>query len=117
MPGKAGPRDATTLFTMLQAAEEALAIVRDTPADDVRTQRALERTIAIVASRVNNVTPEFRDEHPDVPWRDIARQPRWLGDVDPKRVAAAVENRFPQLIRQLAALLPPLPSDPEPEGA
>lgn len=118
-------RDAGYLFDMLQFAREALAIVSDTSAEvylvDVRSRRALERTISLIGEAANNVSREFQSEHPELPWADIIGQRHWLihgyRDIEMKRIRDVVENRLPSLIAQLLVLIPAVPSDPEPDGA
>lgn len=64
-------RDAGYLFDMLQFAREALAITADTPAEiylaDLRSRRALERTISLIGEAANHVSRGFQAEHADIP--------------------------------------------------
>jgi uncharacterized protein with HEPN domain len=112
-------RDAAYLFDMLQFAEEARALALD-DAGDLRSRRAIERTISLIGEAANNVSREFQRTHPDVPWSDIIGQRHWLihgyREVDLKRVRDVAENRLPPLIEQLRAMLPEPPDDPDPEA-
>ncbi|SRR6266498_642078 len=118
-------RDAGYLFDMLQFAREALEIAADTTADvylvDVRSRRALERTISLIGEAANNVSRDFQAAHPHIPWSDIIGQRHWLihgyRDIELKRVRDVVERRLPSLIAQLLELIPPAPEDPEPDDA
>jgi len=112
-------RDAGYLFDMLQFAREAVEIVAETPAEiylaDVRSRRALERTISLIGEAANHVSREFQAAHADIPWSEIIGQRHWLvhgyREVESRRLLDVVEKRLPQLIARLLDLIPPIPSE------
>src|SRR5437660_1219421 len=116
-------RDAGYVFDMLQFAREALDLAANvainSPLDQIRSRRALERTISLIGEAANNVSREFQRAHSEIPWSEIIGQRNWLvhgyRDIELRRIRDVVDNRLQPLIAQLVALLPEPPSDPEPE--
>ncbi len=48
---------------------------------DVRTQLAVLYELIVLGEAVKRLSPEFRERHPDVPWRNMAGMP---GQADPR---------------------------------
>ena len=116
-------RDTGYVFDMLQFAREALDLAANvainSPLDQIRSRRALERTISLIGEAANNGSREFQRAHSEIPWSEIIGQRNWLvhgyRDIELRRIRDVVDNRLQPLIAQLVALLPEPPSDPEPE--
>ena len=114
------PRDVSYLWDMLQASRDALDFTRGVTLDsflqDRKLQRAVERAVEIIGE-ASRVSPELREEHPEIPWRKIIAQRNVLaheyGDVEPALVWDLVTDHLPKLVEQVEPLLPPPPADPE----
>jgi uncharacterized protein with HEPN domain len=76
-------------------------------------QLAVERAIEIIGEAARNLTPAFRDAHPEIPWRPIIAQRHVLahdyGDIKQDRIWRVVTVHVPDLISQLEPLVPPPP--------
>jgi len=113
--------DAARLWDMLTYAREIGQTVsgmtfEDYMADDGR-RLATERRLEIIGEAARNVSPAFRDAHPEIPWRQIVGLRNALaheyGEIRQERVFAVVTDRIPALITALEPLIPPLPPEPE----
>jgi uncharacterized protein with HEPN domain len=113
--------DAARLWDMLTYAREIGQTVsgmtfEDYMADDDR-RLATERRLEIIGEAARNVSPAFRDAHPEIPWRQIVGLRNALaheyGEIRQERVFAVVTDRIPALITALEPLIPPLPPEPE----
>lgn len=73
---KAGRTDSDYLADILDAVRKAREFVAGMSfeefADDSRTLFAVIRALEIVGEAAKNVSPEHREAHPEVPWRDMA---------------------------------------------
>ena len=72
-------------------------------------QDAVIRNLEIIGEAVKNLSPSFRTEHPDVPWKQIAGLRdilihHYFG-VDINGVWLVVEIRLPGLLQRLETLL------------
>ena len=76
---------------------------------DETLQRAFVRSLEIIGEAAKKVPDSFRAEHPDVEWRAMAgMRDRLIHDyfgVDYEIVWDVVENRIPELRRQIATIL------------
>jgi uncharacterized protein with HEPN domain len=67
------------------------------------------RHLEIIGEAVRWLTAEFRRDHPQVPWREIAAMRNVLAheyfDIDLKEVWAVVENELPALSASVIAIL------------
>lgn len=67
--------DPTRLNHMLQAATEALEFIqgccRDTLEQDRKLVLALVKEIEIIGEAAVQLSPECRERHPQLPWKDI----------------------------------------------
>lgn len=107
-------RDNGTLWDILQAAREAVAFVEgmDEAAfrHDLKTQGAVQHRIILIGEATKRLSMPFREEHTDIPWRDIAGMRDNLihayDDVDLGVVWGTVRDGIPDLIRMLSPLLP-----------
>ena len=77
--------------------------------NDRRTQLAVERSLKIIGEAAGRVSALFRDEHPEIPWRQIIGQRNILiheyGEVKQERIWKVVRENVPQLIDQLKAFV------------
>ena len=74
-------------------------------------QDAVIRNLEIIGEAVKNLSPDIRKRKPNVPWSRIAGMRdvlihEYFG-VDLKTVWDVVENRLPDLLRQVEELLEP----------
>ena len=106
-------RDDAYVFDMLRFAREVIAlsdgVTRDRYLADLGTRRGIERSLELIGEAARRVSVEFRDAHPDIPWRDIIGQRTILahdyGDVSDERVWDTVTERVPDLARALERLM------------
>jgi len=115
-------RDAALLWDMREAAQEIAEFARGVSftefASDKKLRYAVERQLMIVGEAANRISPEFREQHPGIPWKSIIGQRNVLaheyGDVLVERVWRAAADGVPELLRLLEPLIPP-PLDGEDE--
>ena len=106
-------RDAAYLWDMLDAAKmvEQLCCGQDFArySKDRRTQLAVERSLEIIGEAAGRVSASFREDHPEIPWRQIIGQRNVLiheyGEVIQERIWKVVRENIPQLIKQLEPLI------------
>jgi len=107
--------DDAAVFDMLQAAQGVLRHTAGKTRNDYEREEllrdAVERKIEIIGEAARRVTKEFRDRHPNVPWRVIMATRHILvhdyDDVDNDIVWRIVTHHIPALIEQLEPLIPP----------
>ena len=112
-------RDAAYLWDMLEAGREAVAFTTgisfEAYSHDRMRQRAVERAIEIVGEAARRVSEDFRQAHPDIPWRPIIAQRHVLaheyGEILQERIWRVATVHLPALIAQLGPLIPPLPPE------
>ncbi len=108
-------RDDAYVLDMLLAARKVLEFTRgvDWPRfeRDELVQNAVMRQIQIIGEAARMVSPEYRSDHPAVPWRDIVGMRNRLVHeyfrILPGRVWDVVEKHIPELVRLLEPLVPP----------
>ena len=88
-------------------------IDREVFGDQPIVQDAVIRQLLIIGEATKRLTMEFRDRHPDVPWRDMAGMRDLLvhsyNRVDVDEVWRAATVDVTSLADRLEALLPPPP--------
>jgi len=107
-------RDNASLLDIVRFAETILALTTgmDEPAfqADLRTQLAVLYELTVLGEALKRLSPEFRDAHPEVPWRNMAgMRDKLVHDYDGvnvKRVWEVVCTNIPDLLHQLNPLLP-----------
>ncbi len=71
--------------------------------------RAFTRSIEIIGEAVKNLSPEFRNSHPDIEWRKIAGMRDKLihayFSVDYEILWDVVVNKLPEIKNKLSAIL------------
>ena len=105
--------DRIRLRHMLEAAHEAVAFAEGRPRGDLdhdrMLARAVVRCIEIVGEAAANVSPEGRNQFPDIPWGDIVgmrnRVVHAYYDIDTDRIWDTLVDDLPSLIRQLEQIL------------
>lgn len=112
-------RDAAYLWDMIQAAKEVEDMIENHDLvsflNDRVLMRALERCVEIVGETARRISSRFKEEHPEIPWREIIGQRNILaheyGQIDHELLFNTVTNDIPELIVMLNQLLPPLEED------
>jgi len=118
-------RDAAYLWDMLEAAravldftkaltlEEFLAAGRDRE----MTRLAVERELEIIGEAARRVSERLREEHPEIPWRDLVGLRNVISHeydkVNYEEVYGIVRERVPELVARLELLVPPPPQTAE----
>ena len=108
-------RDEPLLLDMFLAANEAIAFVA--AIDEVQFaasklhQNAVIRSLEVIGEAATRVAAQFRDAHPEIPWRDIIGTRNRLihnySNVSLDVVWDISQNKLPELIAALRLLVPP----------
>lgn len=114
-------RDAAYLWDMLDAARTVQGFMAGLRFEeflhDLKLQLAIERCAEIIGEASRRVSEEFKQAHPEIPWKRMIAQRNVLiheyDDVKQERMWVVATDHIPALIPQLQALLPPLPPDKE----
>jgi uncharacterized protein with HEPN domain len=109
------PSDVALLLDMKLAAEDAISFAAglDLCAFSASRlhQNAVIRSLEVIGEAAGKVSPTFRDDHPEIPWRDITAMRHRLihgyADVRLAVVWEVLRNHLPGLIAALAPLVPP----------
>ena len=105
-------RDDAHLLDVLEAARRGLVFVEGMSEaaflNDIKTQSAVLHQLTVLGEATRRVSQEFRDAHPEVPWRVMAglrsRIVHDYDEVDLDAVWAVLEKDLPKLIPQLEAI-------------
>ena len=108
-------RDDADVLDMLLAARKVLEFTKGVDwarfKRDELVQNAVMRQIQIIGEAARMVSPEYQNEHPEVPWRDmVGMRNRLVHEyfrILPDRVWDVVEKHIPALVRLLEPLVPP----------
>ena len=106
-------RDDAYVLDMLRFAREVIELSKGVTGDEylsnLGTRRGIERSLELIGEAARRVSRPFRDDHPDIPWREIIGQRSILahdyGDVSDERVWDTVTDRVPDLLRALERLV------------
>lgn len=113
--------EASYLKDILRAAEKIEAITASSSeasfaAGDVLPAAVLHH-LTVISEAINRLSPELRERHPEVPWRQIVsvrhRIVHAYFDLDLQIVWTAAADEIPVLRRQIAAIL----ADESPESS
>lgn len=79
---------------------------------DKKLQAAVERKIEIIGEAARKLTDAFKESHGEIPWRPIIAMRNIVahdyGDVQQEKMWLVAEEKIPELISKLKAVLPPL---------
>ena len=114
-------RDSACLWDMLDSARSACEFSAGVGLDvyqrDRKLQLAVERAVEIIGEAAGRVSDEFRNAHPEIPWRNMIAQRNVLaheyGEIKLERMWLLVTEHLPALIRDLEKLIPPSPPEPK----
>ena len=112
-------RDAAYLWDMLDSARTVREFTRDVRFDqymgDRKLQLAVERSVEIIGEAARRVSDEYRQEHPEIPWRTIIAQRHVLaheyGEIKQELMWKLVTVHVPDLVALLEPLIPPATPD------
>jgi uncharacterized protein with HEPN domain len=107
-------RDDATLLDILRAAHLALefraSMERVAFLSDLKTQAAIVHELLVLGEAVKRLSPRFREQHTEVPWKAIAgmrdRLLHAYDDVDIDLVWKTVDEDLPALVERLKGLAP-----------
>lgn len=72
---------------------------------DIKTSKAIERSLEIIGEAAKNLSEEFKENNKEIPWRDVAglrdKIIHHYFDVDYKTIWDIVQNNLPELKRVL----------------
>jgi uncharacterized protein with HEPN domain len=110
-------RDAAYLWDMRQAALEVLGFTEGATFAEYVGNRmlklAVERGLEIVGEAARRVSIDFREAHPQIPWRQIVAQRNVLiheyGEIEEVLVWEVIQQQLPPLVEQLESLIPQPP--------
>ncbi len=108
-------RDAALLWDMREAAHAISTFMQGVNfarfEDDKMVRSAVERQFLIIGEAARQISPEFREQHPEVPWRGVVGLRNVLahdyGEVLVERLWLYATQRIPELITLLDSLVPP----------
>jgi uncharacterized protein with HEPN domain len=107
-------RDNASLLDIAKAAqlilEFAQGLEKPELAANLEKQSAVLYQIVIIGEAVKRLSIDFRNQHPDVPWREIAGMRDILTHqydrVEVDEIWAVIHHDIPQLLSMIAPLLP-----------
>jgi uncharacterized protein with HEPN domain len=108
-------RDDAYLLDMLLAARELMRFTHGVSFEEFDENRLLQhaavRLIQVVGEAARNISTEFKQAHPEIPWPGIVGMRHRLVHeyfrVAPDKVWEVVEKDIPSLINLIEPLVPP----------
>jgi uncharacterized protein with HEPN domain len=87
---------------------------------NIEKQTAVERSIEVIGEAARHLSEEFKQQHPDIPWREIVQQRNVIAHgyffLEHDRLWHVATVEVPLPVQQLAPLVSHPPPDPEPEA-
>lgn len=110
------PRDNESLIDIERAVRRILRYIDNVSRDELEMNdekvSAILYQIAVIGEATKRLSPEFRQQHPEIPWRDIAGMRDVLihkyDQVDFDVIWDVVQNKLPELLTLLEPILPSL---------
>ena len=111
--------DAAHLWDMLDAATAVTEFVSGRNLEDYVSDRmlrgAVERHVEIIGEAAGRLSSEFKDAHPEIPWKKIVAQRHVLaheyGEIEHALIWRVATLHIPDLISKLRPLVPPPPGE------
>lgn len=108
------PRDNESLIDIERAVRRILRYIDNVSRDELEMNdekvSAILYQIAVIGEATKRLSPEFRQQHPEIPWRDIAGMRDVLihkyDQVDFDVIWDVVQNKLPELLTLLEPILP-----------
>jgi uncharacterized protein with HEPN domain len=105
---------------MLQAARDIVEFMKGVNYHQFSSEKilryAVERQIIAIGEAAKRVSDNFKNTHPEIPWRGIIGQRNVLaheyGEILLERIWLVATVQIPNLIPLLAPLIPPPPDTP-----
>lgn len=109
-------RDLAYLWDMREAARKIARFIAGARyhrfSRDELMQSAVERQLEIIGEAARRVSPQFRQAHPEIPWRNIIGLRNLLiheyGEVRVDRIWLIITTSVPDLEAGLNPLIPPI---------
>jgi uncharacterized protein with HEPN domain len=107
-------RDSASLLDIVRAGQLVLQFAQPVSREqldlDLMRQSAILYQIAIMGEATKRLSREFREQHPEVPWDDIAGMRDIIAHqydrLDLDIVWRVIKQNIPELLSKLAPLLP-----------
>jgi len=104
-------RDLEALIDVIEAIELIFQYVEgvspDLLATNIEKQDAILRRIAIIGEATKRLSPAFKEQHPDIPWKQIAGMRDILthhyDEVDFDEVWTVINENLPQLLNYIGS--------------
>jgi uncharacterized protein with HEPN domain len=118
---RAEERDPAHLWDMIEAAQAVVEFTGNLTLDEFLAagrereiiRLAVERELEILGEAARRVSPRFRNEHPEIPWKEIVGLRNVISHeydkVNYTAIYRIVRERIPELITLLEPLVPPTP--------
>lgn len=108
-------RDPESLLDIVQAAQQiqryTAGMSRTEIESDDKTQAAVLYRILIIGEATKRISQPFREEHPTIPWKEMAGMRNVVSHaydrVNLNIVWDVIENKIPQLLAEIQPLIPP----------
>lgn len=107
-------RDSASLLDIARAAQLILQFAQGLDkanlAANLEKQSAILYQIVIIGEAVKRLSTDFRNQHPDVPWREVAGMRDILTHqydrVEVDEILGVIQGDIPQLLSMIEPLLP-----------
>lgn len=102
-------RLAHILESALMISRWLMAVAKDRFFEDELLQEAVIRRLEVIGEAAKNVSPELKERHPEVPWKEMSGMRdvlihEYFG-VDLEQVWETATQDVPELARQIRAIL------------